>query len=1507
MLKFTSFKLDILICLGFFARAARADNNDDFINNLLTDLAPLIALFGERVVMQFMSQSMGWADCVALAVAPIGVITIIVSAIRVAGPTWLKAIIGRARENLSTAEIELMSSTSTEACELWNGRNVVRCPGSGQILQFVCLVPKIGPYRGTADGIPWEAVCMPLKQAGQSGLLRKTDISDSVSDSVPVIFSACSMISRIFGSNGTQSSTGDIESGSPGQLPVHNDQQSEQKNRRSHDSGRPSDSNSQHSEQESRRSYNSSRSSDSSSQQSEQESQRSYNSGRPSDSNSQQSDNSSQSEAASPTTSKIVIIRDEDDAAPNVSLNCHNRHSRYEIILVAVFGVLVQVAVLIYCGFATRSSSLRSNLLKDGKPVKNYAFPLTVSGTIVLTIGVFICGIVVERSTNESYYKPNHDYDAYVVWLQKDSKISDQEFKPCAIYPTSRRTVITTSRRSTGVQNSDSAQQPGQGHASAITTLKLFTTIGCLVSLSGFALQFMGLRGSNYTVSIAQFLAMAIMTILRAVVRRGLVEAPEHERLSKGFELDWLASSLRDSQPEWMARKEDRDRSPETAQVIGPEAGPDSENQNSSESSQKEELRASILGIRRQLGNFVNWRGPALNQAVLLSKALKVVGSELLGRGKERYEFHAFPQENNWKLKFSLEHKPGKWEAPPDHIEAAISLWMSFSRTPGVLAVSDEKQDRFRAQRTQRLGLRILGKSSQSHVLMRNLQFHIPANLSASIPEILRVEKKSPVQDEGRSTLEAISTYHVVGCGREDFNSFSNAMTASARSFNFSKGRFSMDAPKSKHTRTGAGRQPEPATEPAHQDIAASPVRDHKDLDIAVYFDDDLERLFARQIFFAFMKSLSAADVHWGEGPSEIVAENEAGGWRYDWQNLKINNQKVSDLVAKIHGTGFLSLEEAYFDVVAPLSLSNALPGNSAVLDYTKVQVSQCIKDSKFFHLQALLERLFHLAMAFNNNASDCMARAISIYQYYDDFAKYLMKIATKEERVFPYDMGRLEEKSIRPFEAEKGTDDLSTLCNVFTGQFSMWSNLSGFDFSKKGRPDGERVKAFNLTKSHTWALGISSEYPADEDGSSWLKKDIFGWTPIHYWAASGQHAEDLRFRFPFGDLEGIQDQFDFTPLHYACIRGDEKMVQVLLDKGAPIEAQQLDGISPLHIAATKSDSRMLDLLLQTAQTRDYENRQTLFIEAKKDEPLTRLVGRLTDFDDRAAVHWAAIHGNLDAVKMLKQNLSLKDRYGWNCLHLAVMHERYELVKYLMTEDELDLNATGNDGYTPLHLAIRRKETAMIRLLIEKRASINTVTIYGDMPFHEAIDKCELSVIESLIENGAEFNNQKNVFSRGSTLYCAIERGNLDILDRLLQTDEGQKACLVKTTDGYTPLHAVVVQSHVTAPEMAKMISKYLDGDVNPKDGNGRTPLHSAVDGGNLALIRTLLDLGATESLFLSDKWGETPLDIAKAEFVKQMNVKPGWGDKGKDWTKIVDVLENYEGYIKTGRIAARW
>src|SRR5437762_441362 len=104
----------VLLAIIAPSQAIAAHSGEDFSNNLFTDLGPILALFGEQVAKQFMSQSMGWADSIIFAMAPLGIITAIVGAIRVGGPGWLKAIIGRARENQAAVEVELMSSTSQD-------------------------------------------------------------------------------------------------------------------------------------------------------------------------------------------------------------------------------------------------------------------------------------------------------------------------------------------------------------------------------------------------------------------------------------------------------------------------------------------------------------------------------------------------------------------------------------------------------------------------------------------------------------------------------------------------------------------------------------------------------------------------------------------------------------------------------------------------------------------------------------------------------------------------------------------------------------------------------------------------------------------------------------------------------------------------------------------------------------------------------------------------------------------------------------------------------------------------------------------------------------------------------------------------------------------------------------------------------------------------------------------------------------------------------------------------
>ncbi|KAK1246109.1 hypothetical protein MKX07_005178 [Trichoderma sp. CBMAI-0711] len=491
--------LAMLLMLWFAGRAS-ADGGDDFANNLASDLGPIIALFGERVVMQFMSQAMGIADCILLAVAPIGAITVVVSAIRVAGPTWLKAFIGRARENLSAAEVELMSSTSKEVCELWNGLGVVRCPGSADIYQFICLLPK-GSNLESLSKMQTDFMCKELqdvegegadkflRKIGKMKLLSRPLLKLIVSPSLPQFRKGRSRTADPLEYPDLEPGIDQYGSSASTQVEV---------NKAGTDPGAREDPN--------------------------------------------------QAEKKE----VIIVVDTLDNSSPNLLLNCHDKVHRGEIYLGAAFGVILQVGALLYFGTITYRPSFKGQFfLKDGKKIVDYAFPCAAAGTVLLVLGLFICAWVVERSTTEICYKaPNHQM--FVVWLQKDHTVNDQVFKPYAIYPAGEREYITKSRRR--------IEQPGQqaevdkktADAAAsdngnITTqrdnkgaqwltwglkLEQITSLGALMSLVGFISQFIGMRGLNWTASVVQLAPWAI-------VRNKLPDASEEVALNDKKAPEW--------------------------------------------------------------------------------------------------------------------------------------------------------------------------------------------------------------------------------------------------------------------------------------------------------------------------------------------------------------------------------------------------------------------------------------------------------------------------------------------------------------------------------------------------------------------------------------------------------------------------------------------------------------------------------------------------------------------------------------------------------------------------------------------------------------------------------------------------------------------------------------------------------------------------------------------------------------------------------------------------------
>lgn len=82
-------------------------------------------MFGDQFARQFLGETFTLFDRLIFACVPLGIVTALTGAIRVQGPRFLRAVIGRARENRAAAEIEYVSPTSSEVCEMFNGKGIV--------------------------------------------------------------------------------------------------------------------------------------------------------------------------------------------------------------------------------------------------------------------------------------------------------------------------------------------------------------------------------------------------------------------------------------------------------------------------------------------------------------------------------------------------------------------------------------------------------------------------------------------------------------------------------------------------------------------------------------------------------------------------------------------------------------------------------------------------------------------------------------------------------------------------------------------------------------------------------------------------------------------------------------------------------------------------------------------------------------------------------------------------------------------------------------------------------------------------------------------------------------------------------------------------------------------------------------------------------------------------------------------------------------------------------------
>ena len=259
------------------------------------------------------------------------------------------------------------------------------------------------------------------------------------------------------------------------------------------------------------------------------------------------------------------------------------------------------------------------------------------------------------------------------------------------------------------------------------------------------------------------------------------------------------------------------------------------------------------------------------------------------------------------------------------------------------------------------------------------------------------------------------------------------------------------------------------------------------------------------------------------------------------------------------------------------------------------------------------------------------------------------------------------------------------------------------------------------------------------------------------------------------------QGDSEYTPLHYAVAANSLDVARVLIERGADIHAEANWGFTPLHLAAEVNSRDVAHLLIERG---------------------------------------ADIHAQAE--------------YGWTPLDLAAFSNAVEIALELI-EFGADIHAQDEEGYTPLHSAAYGNAFEAAHLLIERGADINAKNDDGETPLDQAIQglsdfpsaKDENSILPrvllELVARGAEADEKSldpllELIARGAEVYeplrdVLVRRARAQMFDSSVSTavSEGK---LCTGTERKSLSASLLSEDGLPLPEFEGVYLRMKNGDL---------------------------------------------------------------------------------------------
>jgi ankyrin repeat protein len=246
--------------------------------------------------------------------------------------------------------------------------------------------------------------------------------------------------------------------------------------------------------------------------------------------------------------------------------------------------------------------------------------------------------------------------------------------------------------------------------------------------------------------------------------------------------------------------------------------------------------------------------------------------------------------------------------------------------------------------------------------------------------------------------------------------------------------------------------------------------------------------------------------------------------------------------------------------------------------------------------------------------------------------------------------------------------------------------------------------------------------------------------------------------------LKGV-DAGGSTALHHAAGFGPSANLQLLIDRGADVNAKNRRSSTPLHWAI--HDEAKVGLLLAkgaNVNLRQVQGRTPLFLAAMlgNSAPTMRLLlargadPSLASSNGQTPLMMAALRGNLEAMQLLIEKgapVNARDGAGETALMFACTGGNAPAVQ-LLIDKGADVKVASKRNETALGFAATAGVQASVEMLLAKGADVNVRNFRGYSPlmFAAASDTMPAGIIRLLLDKGADASFTGDYDEPASTL-----------------------------------------------------------------------------------------------------------------------------------------------------------